>query len=285
MFEPLAIIGNLSDPFTLLLIASGACFGIVMGAVPGLSGTLAIALLLPFTFGLEPATALLILGAVYCGSEYGGAIPAILINTPGTAAALCTTFDGYPMARKGEAQKALDTALISSSFGSWGLFDKQFPCGCSGHGFLRHPRLLPAQIQVRRCPHGPGPGFGRDNGGRFQACPPSCGQRRKPVDVLFLSSVNSCFYFVDRSVPALFFMERMARYKKRKSELMMTERNINLLCSLILLVFSIIMLRQLDGLTPEGRLFPQYILCALIKILAATCYLFLGLSYSSNCSL
>ncbi|MDE7370664.1 MAG: tripartite tricarboxylate transporter permease, partial [Desulfovibrio sp.] len=120
MFEPLTILANLADPFTLALMALSACFGIIMGAVPGLSGTLGIALLLPFTFGLDPATALLMLGSVYCGSEYGGSIPAILINTPGTAAALCTTFDGYPMAMKGQAQKALFTALISSVFG--GLF-------------------------------------------------------------------------------------------------------------------------------------------------------------------
>ena len=60
------------------------------------------------------------LGSVYCGSEYGGSIPSILINTPGTAAALCTTFDGYPMAMKGQAQRALFTALIASVFG--GLF-------------------------------------------------------------------------------------------------------------------------------------------------------------------
>ncbi len=120
MFDPLPILANLSDPITLLLMALSASFGIIMGAVPGLSGTLGIALLLPFTFGLEPATALLMLGSVYCGSEYGGSIPAILINTPGTAAALCTTFDGYPMAMRGEAQKALYTALIASIFG--GMF-------------------------------------------------------------------------------------------------------------------------------------------------------------------
>lgn len=120
MFDPWVVLSNLSDPVTLLLMTLSACFGIIMGAVPGLSGTLGIALLLPFTFGLESATALLMLGSVYCGSEYGGSIPSILINTPGTAAALCTTFDGYPMAMKGQAQKALFTALISSVFG--GIF-------------------------------------------------------------------------------------------------------------------------------------------------------------------
>ena len=114
------ILSNLSDPFTLVLMIASASFGIVMGAVPGLSGTLGIALLLPFTFGAEPHQALLMLGSVYCGSEYGGSIPSILINTPGTAAALCTTFDGHPMAMRGEAQKALFTALIASIFG--GMF-------------------------------------------------------------------------------------------------------------------------------------------------------------------
>lgn len=117
MFDPWIVLSNLADPVTLLLMSLSACFGIVMGAVPGLSGTLGIALLLPFTFGLEPAAALLMLGSVYCGSEYGGSIPAILINTPGTAAALCTTFDGHVMAMKGQAQKALFTALISSAAG------------------------------------------------------------------------------------------------------------------------------------------------------------------------
>ncbi len=102
-----------------MLMSVGAVFGIVMGAVPGLTGTLGIALLLPFTFGLEPVVALLMLGSVYCGSEYGGSIPAILINTPGTAAALCTTFDGHPMAKKGMAQEALNTALIVSVFGGF----------------------------------------------------------------------------------------------------------------------------------------------------------------------
>ncbi len=104
-------------------MALGASFGITMGATPGLTGTLGIALLLPFTFGLDPTLALLMLGSVYCGSEYGGSIPAILINTPGTAAALCTTFDGYKMTQKGMAQEALNTALIVSVFGGFfGVF-------------------------------------------------------------------------------------------------------------------------------------------------------------------
>lgn len=120
MFDTWFVVAQLTDPLTLLLMALSACFGIIMGAIPGLSGTLGIALLLPFTFGLDPALALLMLGSVYCGSEYGGSIPAILLNTPGTGAALCTTFDGYPMAQAGQAQKALATALIASVAG--GIF-------------------------------------------------------------------------------------------------------------------------------------------------------------------
>lgn len=134
MFDAWTIFLNLSDPLTLLLMALSACFGIIMGAIPGLSGTLGIALLLPFTFGLEPALALLMLGSVYCGSEYGGSIPAILLNTPGTAAALCTTFDGHPMALAGQAQKALATALIASVVG--GIF------GVSALLFLSMPLAM-----------------------------------------------------------------------------------------------------------------------------------------------
>lgn len=118
-FDPLFTLACLTDPFNLFLMSVGAVFGIVMGATPGLTGTLGIALLLPFTFGLDPVVSLLMLGSVYCGSEYGGSIPAILINTPGTAAALCTTFDGHQMAKKGKAQEALNTALIVSVIGGF----------------------------------------------------------------------------------------------------------------------------------------------------------------------
>ena len=93
MFDISVVLSNLFEPMTLLLMALSACFGIIMGAIPGLSGTLGIALLMPFTFGLEPGVALLMLGSVYCGSEYGGSIPSILINTPGTAAALSALAD------------------------------------------------------------------------------------------------------------------------------------------------------------------------------------------------
>ena len=107
----------LVDPLHLLLMAASVAFGIIMGAVPGLTSTLGVALLLPFTFGLDPTLALIMLGSVYCGGEYGGSISAILLNTPGTAAALCTTFDGHPLARQGKAALALNASLFASVIG------------------------------------------------------------------------------------------------------------------------------------------------------------------------
>ncbi|MDL2210839.1 tripartite tricarboxylate transporter permease [Desulfovibrio sp. OttesenSCG-928-O18] len=104
----------------LLAIAVGTISGTIVGAMPGLSSTLGVALLIPFTFGLPPAVAFGLLSGMYCSSIYGGSITAILINTPGTGAAAATTLDGYPMTRKGMAGKALATAIWSSFFG--GIF-------------------------------------------------------------------------------------------------------------------------------------------------------------------
>src|SRR5574339_549478 len=79
-----------------------------------------MALLLPFTYGLDPTVAIVLLASVYVGAEYGGSIPAILIRTPGTNAAAATTLDGYEMARQGKAGEALGISLISGLVG--GLF-------------------------------------------------------------------------------------------------------------------------------------------------------------------
>jgi Uncharacterized protein conserved in bacteria len=97
-----------------LLLAVGMVFGVVIGALPGLTGTMAVTLLLPFTFYMEPVPALLLLIAVYKGAMYGGSISAILIKTPGTGAAACTVLDGYPLAQQGKAGKALYMALYAS---------------------------------------------------------------------------------------------------------------------------------------------------------------------------
>lgn len=104
-------------PETFLLIFGGVVVGMIFGALPGLSTTMAIALFLPMTFrmGIEPGTALLI--GLYIGGFSGGLIAAILINIPGTAASIATCFDGYPMAQKGQAGKALGLGIVSSFIG------------------------------------------------------------------------------------------------------------------------------------------------------------------------
>src|SRR6056297_1439705 len=95
------------NPFTLLLMTVGLTLGVVIGATPGLTGTMGVALLVPVTFTMEPTQGLLLLSGIYCGSYYGGSISAILLNCPGTPAAACTTFDGHPMAKNGESGRAL----------------------------------------------------------------------------------------------------------------------------------------------------------------------------------
>lgn len=104
----------------LLFLNVGMAAGIIVGALPGLTGTMCIALLLPMTYGLDSITGMLLLLGVYCGGIYGGSITAILINTPGTPASAATAIDGYQMAKQGRAGRALHTALSASLVG--GLF-------------------------------------------------------------------------------------------------------------------------------------------------------------------
>lgn len=104
-------------PSTLLIIVLGTIFGAVAGALPGISSVSAMALVLPISFSLEPAQGLVLLGAVYMSSEFGGAIPAILLGTPGGSGAACTMLDGYPMTRKGEAEDALYLQLFAGVIG------------------------------------------------------------------------------------------------------------------------------------------------------------------------
>ena len=99
------------------LIIVGVIVGIIGGALPGITATVTVALVLPLTFQLEPVLALATLAAVYMAAEFGGSISAILINTPGTPAAICTALDGFPMAREGRAHEALNFAVIASSIG------------------------------------------------------------------------------------------------------------------------------------------------------------------------
>ncbi|MFA3920650.1 tripartite tricarboxylate transporter permease [Ruegeria hyattellae] len=107
----LALVGNLES---FLALALGVAIGVIGGAIPGMSATMAVALTLPFTFSMQPITGILLLLGVYKGGIFGGSIPAILIKTPGTPASSATILDGFPMAEKGEAGRALGMALWAS---------------------------------------------------------------------------------------------------------------------------------------------------------------------------
>jgi putative tricarboxylic transport membrane protein len=101
-------------PASLLYTLTGVFIGTMISHLPGIGPSAGIALLLPVTFGMEPTTALMMLAGIYYGCMYGGAVTAILINTPGDAAAVMTVLDGYPLARKGRAGAALAIAAMSS---------------------------------------------------------------------------------------------------------------------------------------------------------------------------
>jgi putative tricarboxylic transport membrane protein len=98
----------------VLLLGAGVLLGMVVGVMPGLGPSAGLAILLPLTFALEPTGAIIMLAAVYYGAMYGGTITSVLINTPGESATVASTFDGYPLARKGRAGPALVTAAIAS---------------------------------------------------------------------------------------------------------------------------------------------------------------------------
>ncbi len=113
-------LGNILNVANLGLILFGVAAGIIIGALPGLSATMGVALLLPLTFGMRPESGIPMLIGLYCGAMYGGSISAVLLHTPGTSAAAATCVDGYPMARKGEAGLAIGYSLVGSFFG--GIF-------------------------------------------------------------------------------------------------------------------------------------------------------------------
>lgn len=115
--EILGFMADALSPINLLLAMLGVTAGIVIGALPGLSATMAVAVLVPVTFGMPTEMALIMLGAIYTGAIYGGSYAAILINTPGTPSAIATTFDGYPMARRGDGDLAVTLSTLSSVIG------------------------------------------------------------------------------------------------------------------------------------------------------------------------
>lgn len=105
------------SPFNLLFCLLGTIAGIVIGALPGFTSTMGIALFIPFTYSMPAATGMIFLVSIYCASTYGGSISAILINTPGTPSAVITTIDGYEMTKNGEGGRALAMAIFSSLIG------------------------------------------------------------------------------------------------------------------------------------------------------------------------
>ncbi|MPV35475.1 tripartite tricarboxylate transporter permease [Georgenia subflava] len=115
MFELLGsgVLANLA-PSMLLLVLVGTAAGMAIGAMPGLSATMGLALLVPFTFVMDPTRALVLLGAFYMGAIYGGSFTAILVNAPGTPSSVATALEGYQMTKKGKSE----LAIVGATFGS-----------------------------------------------------------------------------------------------------------------------------------------------------------------------
>ena len=113
----LQAVQTLFDPLSLLCMVLAMAYGILLGAIPGLTATMAVALMIPLTYTLPKSVAMVTFIAVYIGGISGGLISAILLRMPGTPSSISTTFDGYPMAKRGEAGRALGTAIQASFIG------------------------------------------------------------------------------------------------------------------------------------------------------------------------
>ena len=117
--------GEVFTPISMLLLIGGTVGGLILGATPGLSPTMAVALLIPFTFHLSAVHGLILLGAAYTSTVAGGAVSAILLKIPGAPANISNTLDGHAMALKGEGAKALQLSFNSSLIGGvFGVFLK-----------------------------------------------------------------------------------------------------------------------------------------------------------------
>jgi len=115
--EFLNYFGGVFEPVAFSLLVGGTIGGLILGATPGLSPTMAVALLIPFTFKLEATQGLILLGAAYTATVAGGAVSAILLKIPGAPANIATALDGYAMAQKGEGAKALQVSFLASGIG------------------------------------------------------------------------------------------------------------------------------------------------------------------------
>ncbi len=120
IFQSFGLISShLFSPLGILLLFSGVILGLIMGAVPGMGAMTTLALVIPFTYGVDPLDAFLLLPAIFGSTTVGGSIAAILINTPGTPENIATTLDGYPLAKQGRAAEALAISGLSSLTGSF----------------------------------------------------------------------------------------------------------------------------------------------------------------------
>jgi putative tricarboxylic transport membrane protein len=115
--EFLQYFGEVFSPLSFLLLLGGTIGGLILGATPGLSPTMAVALLIPFTFHLQPAQGLILLGAAYTSTVAGGAVSAILLKIPGAPANIATTLDGHTMAQQGKGARALQLSFLASAVG------------------------------------------------------------------------------------------------------------------------------------------------------------------------
>jgi len=115
--EFLQYFGGVFEPLSLALLVFGTVGGLILGATPGLSPTMAVALLIPFTFQLQPTQGLILLGAAYTATVAGGAVSAILLKIPGAPANIATALDGHEMAKAGQGAKALHVSFLASGVG------------------------------------------------------------------------------------------------------------------------------------------------------------------------
>ena len=106
------------DPYNFLLILVAVILGMFMGMLPGMGGTITLALLIPLTYTFEPVVAFMVLAAALGGTNFGGSVSAILINTPGSAPNAATLLDGYPMTRNGEGGRAITASAVASAAGA-----------------------------------------------------------------------------------------------------------------------------------------------------------------------
>src|SRR2546427_4948700 len=105
------------QPVNILFLILGTIFGLIIGALPGLGPLFAVALMLPLTYGMNPATAIILLAAVHAATAYGDSFASILINTPGGVGSVASCWDGYPMAQKGQAGIAMGISTLGSFIG------------------------------------------------------------------------------------------------------------------------------------------------------------------------